>query len=100
MARFENSVIQITGLPEYRNGGLCLDLGLLEAKHPEVYKLIHTSGSEVIVEWRALTVILLDRIADRIRQKLGQDAAALPIDRLKQDRQNCSDRHATPSIHH
>lgn len=74
----------LTGLPEYRNGGLCLDLGLLEAKHPAVYDQVHASGSEVIVEWRSLTVILLDRIAETLRQQLNQDAITLPLVKVLQ----------------
>jgi Protein of unknown function (DUF1688) len=70
---------QLTGLAEYRNGGLCLDLGLLQPKHAAVCGQPHLPGSEVIVEWRALTVVLLDRIADRMRQVLGQSATDLPL---------------------
>jgi len=75
---------ELTGLPEYRNGGLCLDLGLLEAKHPGIFSQTHTSGSEIIVEWRSLTVILLDRIAASIRQKLGQTETILPLVKVLQ----------------
>ncbi|MBD2091965.1 URC4/urg3 family protein [Microcoleus sp. FACHB-1515] len=75
---------ELTGLPEYRNGGLCLDLGLLKAKHPDVLDHVHTSGSEIIVEWRSLTVILLDRIADRIRQTLNQTETTLPLVKVLQ----------------
>jgi hypothetical protein len=32
-----------------------------------------------VVEWRALTVALLDRLADALRQKLKLDAVALPL---------------------
>ena len=64
---------KLTGLSEYRNGGLCVDLGLLRPKHSGVLQETHLPDSEVIVEWRALTVILLDRIAITIRQKLGMD---------------------------
>jgi hypothetical protein len=70
---------QLTGLSEYRNGGLCVDLGLLQPKHSGVLKEVHLPDSEVIVEWRALTVILLDRIAATVRQKLGMDAQSLPL---------------------
>lgn len=75
---------EMTGLPEYRNGGLCLDLGLLEAKQDFVIQKLHLPESEVIVEWRALTVILLDRIADAIRQKLNLSAAELPLVKVLQ----------------
>lgn len=70
---------QLTGLPEYRNGGLFLDLGVLQPKHNSVIQQPHTVDSEVIVEWRALTVILLDRVAATIRQKLGMSETELPL---------------------
>ncbi|WP_254721928.1 DUF1688 family protein [Kovacikia minuta] len=74
----------LTGLPEYRNGGLCLDLGLLQIKDPGVLQQPHSPGSEVIVEWRALTVILLDRIADALRQKLNKTSTELPLAKILQ----------------
>lgn len=74
----------LTGLPEYRNGGLCLDLGLLRAKHPDIFQQPHRADSEIIVEWRALTVILLDRIAQAIREKLGMSAEQLPLVKVLQ----------------
>jgi hypothetical protein len=58
----------LTGLAEYRNGGLFLDLGVLEAKHAAVMEETHPPGSEVVVEWRALTVALLDRLAPLVRE--------------------------------
>lgn len=69
----------LTGLPEYRNGGLCIDLGLINPKHPDVLRSLHSVGSEVIVEWRALTVILLDQNAATVRQKLGMSPEELPL---------------------
>jgi hypothetical protein len=75
---------ELTGLPEYRNGGLCLDLGLLEAKQPSILQERHLPSSEVIVEWRALTVSLLDRIAVAIRQKLNLSPTQLPLVKVLQ----------------
>jgi hypothetical protein len=75
---------EMTGLAEYRNGGLCLDLGLLEAKQTIVFQKSHLPESEVIVEWRALTVSLLDRIAVAIRQQLNLSAAQLPLVKVLQ----------------
>jgi hypothetical protein len=75
---------ELTGLPEYRNGGLCLDLGLLEIKNPAILQESHLPSSEVIVEWRSLTVILLDKIADSIRQKLHLSAVELPLVKVLQ----------------
>lgn len=75
---------ELTGLSEYRNGGLCLDIGLLEAKHPDILRDRYPVGSEIIVEWRALTVSLLDRIAATIRQKLNLSSAELPLVKVLQ----------------
>lgn len=74
----------LTGLAEYRNGGLMVDTGLLAPKHDAVLKAPHEAGSEVIVEWRALTVALLDRVADAVRARLGLDASALPLPKVLQ----------------
>ena len=75
---------QMTGLPEYRNGGLCLDLGLLEVKNTAILQERHLPGSEVIVEWRSLTVSLLDKIAAAIRQQLNLSAVDLPLVKILQ----------------
>lgn len=69
----------LTGLAEYRNGGLCIDLGLLEPKHAAVLGDRHLPSDEVIVEWRALTVILLDQIAASLRHSLSLNPAELPL---------------------
>lgn len=70
---------ELTGLPEYRNGGLCVDLGLLQPKSAAILNQPHAVESEVIVEWRALTVMLLDRIAQTLRQKLDMTPETLPL---------------------
>lgn len=75
---------ELTGLPEYRNGGLCLDLGLLQLKDPTIVDRAHPPSSEVIVEWRALTVVLLDQIATALRQRLNLTAAELPLAKVLQ----------------
>jgi len=69
----------LTGLPEYRNGGLMIDCGLLRPKHDAVLGQAHRPEDVVVVEWRALTVVLLDRLAAVIRECLGLDQAALPL---------------------
>ncbi|KAG1217193.1 hypothetical protein G6F35_009378 [Rhizopus arrhizus] len=70
----------MTGLPEYRNGGLLVDYGLLTLKPEEVRRgtaqegeLPVFEGSDpAIVEWRALTVVYLDIIKQQVEEKLGQ----------------------------
>ncbi|HTY70125.1 MAG TPA: URC4/urg3 family protein [Alphaproteobacteria bacterium] len=64
---------KLTGLPEYRNGGLFVDGGVLVPRHEGVLRERHAVDSEVVVEWRALTVVLLDRIAPLIGRELGRD---------------------------
>ncbi|KAF7295583.1 hypothetical protein MIND_01098300 [Mycena indigotica] len=65
-----DGVEDMTGLPEYRNGGLFVDLGVLSLKPnpPEKLGVDAVSGvprvpptHPAIIEWRALTVILLQR---------------------------------------
>ncbi|MFB2983378.1 URC4/urg3 family protein [Microseira sp. BLCC-F43] len=75
---------EMTGLPEYRNGGLCLDMGLLQVAREDMLQERHLPGSEVIVEWRALTVILLDQIAAAIREKLNLNESQLPLVKILQ----------------
>ena len=41
--------------------------------------LAHTPSSELIVEWRALTVALLDRLANTVRTSLNKSAENLPL---------------------
>ncbi len=62
---------RLTGLAEYRNGGLFLDTGVLVPRHQAVVGEPHRPGDEVVVEWRALTVALLDRLAPLVRERLG-----------------------------
>ncbi|MEG4243691.1 URC4/urg3 family protein [Microcoleus sp. MON2_D6] len=75
---------ELTGLPEYRNGGLCLDIGLLQPKDSAIFAQSYLPGSEVIVEWRSLTVNLLDKIATAIREKLHLSAEQLPLVKILQ----------------
>jgi hypothetical protein len=35
--------------------------------------------SEAVVEWRALTLALLDRLAARVHERLGKSAAEFPL---------------------
>lgn len=69
----------LTGLAEYRNGGLFIDTGVLAWRDPENASRTHDVAAPAVVEWRALTVALLDRIADRVRERLGRNADSLPL---------------------
>ncbi|MEM9783822.1 MAG: URC4/urg3 family protein [Pseudomonadota bacterium] len=69
----------LTGLAEYRNGGLFLDTGVLTLRDPDAAATAHAPDSALIVEWRALTVMLLDEVAGIVRRQLGMTAESLPL---------------------
>ena len=68
---------QLTALPEYRNGGLLLDTGVLRLVDAADGARTWEVGNELVVEWRALTVTLIDELAPRVCARLG--APALPL---------------------
>jgi Protein of unknown function (DUF1688) len=72
----------LTGLAEYRNGGLFVDAGVLQFRDPVDAQREHDVASPLVVEWRALTVALLDRLADLLRQRVGLDAVSLPLAKI------------------
>ncbi|KAJ5874708.1 uncharacterized protein N7529_003138 [Penicillium soppii] len=81
----------LTGLPEYRNGGLLIDLGLLSLKPDDMQRGIDaykdnarikgqpnvevaplfSADDDVIVEWRAVTVGFLDELLEEVNSQLG-----------------------------
>ncbi|MGV9802469.1 URC4/urg3 family protein [Mycobacterium sp. NPDC003449] len=67
----------LTGLPEYRNGGLFLDTGVLRLRDPADAGRTWSVDDELVVEWRALTVALLDELAPVVRRRLGTPDLAL-----------------------
>jgi hypothetical protein len=72
----------LTGLAEYRNGGLFVDMGVLNLREPQAAARAHAVSDPIIVAWRSLTVALLDRLAPLLRQRLGLSPAALPLARV------------------
>ncbi|MGV7216153.1 URC4/urg3 family protein [Bradyrhizobium sp. UFLA05-112] len=69
----------LTGLAEYRNGGLFVDHEVLRLRDVADAERAHAVDSLLVVEWRALTVALLDRLAGDVRAKLGRTPASLPL---------------------
>ncbi|OKL61006.1 hypothetical protein UA08_03678 [Talaromyces atroroseus] len=85
----------LTGLPEYRNGGLYVDMGVLTLKPDVLARGLEASTTglpqfdatdDVIVEWRAMTVALLDTTLGLVNEKLAAQtegaAAALSLPQL------------------
>ena len=81
----------LTGLPEYRNGGLLIDMGLLTLKDGDLERGVaaykqnaqirgqpsvevvpfFSADDDVVVEWRAVTVGILDDLLDEVNSQLG-----------------------------
>jgi len=58
----------LTCLAEYRNGGLLIDTGILQLRKKEDGERAWDVGSQLIVEWRAMTVAVMDNVADEVRK--------------------------------
>ena len=69
----------LTGLPEYRNGGLLLDAGVLQPRDVDFAARRYRAGDAFIIEWRALTVTLLDEIAALLRARLNRSVQQMPL---------------------
>ncbi|BBZ33717.1 URC4/urg3 family protein [Mycolicibacterium confluentis] len=72
----------LTGLAEYRNGGLFLDTAALRLRDPDFGTRVWSPADELVVEWRALTIALLDGLAPLVRQRLGINAEQMPLARV------------------
>ena len=72
----------LTGLAEYRNGGLFVDTGALALADPADAGRPHHVSDPLVVAWRAMTVALLDRLAPEVRARLGVDEASFPLARM------------------
>jgi Protein of unknown function (DUF1688) len=69
----------LTGLAEYRNGGLFIDMNVVRLKDEAQAQVTHQLSSPLIIEWRALTVALLDRLLPLVRKELAVSAERFPI---------------------
>ena len=77
-----HEVNALTGLPEYRNGGLLIDAGVIVPRDANFARHGVKPGDAWTIEWRALTVTLLDELAPLVRGLLGVDEAGFPLARL------------------
>ena len=64
---------------EYRNGGLFLDFGVINLRDTDYYNHSHKPGSDLIIEWRALTLQLLDSVGELIQNKLNKSPSDFPL---------------------
>ena len=77
-----SGVGELTGLAEYRNGGLLIDMGVLAARNRSALSVVHAVADPIIVGWRALTVALLDEIAPLVAVRLGLAPESFPLARV------------------
>ena len=68
----------------YRNGGLFVDVGVIVPKNLSVLGGEHDAGSELIVEWRALTVVCLDLLWDLVCKEMKTTRKEFPLAKLLQ----------------
>jgi hypothetical protein len=74
-----SQVHELTGLAEYRNGGLFIDMGVLNPREPAHLSRTFAVGDSFVVGWRALTVALLDRLAPLVGARLGLTPDLFPL---------------------
>lgn len=70
---------QLTGLADLVHGGLFVDAGVLKPRDPQEVSFAHDASTPFVVEWRGLTVALIDRLAARVRAGAELDAQGLPL---------------------
>jgi hypothetical protein len=74
-----SDVHHLTGLAEYRNGGLLVDMGVLNSREPTALAKTHGVADPFVVGWRALTVALLDQLAPRVAAELDLAPDQFPL---------------------
>jgi hypothetical protein len=73
---------ELTGLAEYRNGGLFIDMGVLAPREVSALSRVHAVADPFVVGWRTLTVALLDRLAPMVGSTLGLEHDLFPLARM------------------
>ena len=63
---------ELTALAEYRNGGLLVDMEVLTPRDELARSRVHAASDPFVIEWRALTVALIDEVARAVRALIGQ----------------------------
>lgn len=80
-----------TGLAEYRHGGIFIDIPVLQLKPHLLEQGQRNSGqsmpefdvmSDVIVEWRAMSIALLDELYERIKERFSSGKKPLSMSQM------------------
>lgn len=70
-----DDVEELPGMTEHRTAGLFVDEGVLVPRRASILEEEHDLGSEIVVEWRALSLGLLAKVAEELPRALGLDDA-------------------------
>jgi hypothetical protein len=73
---------ELTGLAEYRNGGLFIDGEVLVPRGENALARTYEASDPFVVEWRALTLALLNEIAPLVRRELNLTEDKLPLGKV------------------
>jgi hypothetical protein len=73
------NVQELTGLAEYRNGGLMVDMNMLKPRDPAALSKTYSVADPFVVGWRSLTVALLDQLAPLVATGLGLERNRFPL---------------------
>nr|CCA23592.1 conserved hypothetical protein [Albugo laibachii Nc14] len=77
-----NDLNLLTALPEYRNGGLLIDANVLVPRNPSILTREHEPSSEIIIEWRALTVAILDDVHKILLDRFHVSVDTFPLAKM------------------
>ncbi len=72
----------LTGLAEYRNGGLFVDCGALVLRNRADALKAHAPDSALIIQWRAMTVALLDALHPLVANELDRTVDQFQLARV------------------
>ena len=74
----------LSGLPGPASAGFFIDAGVIVPRQASTCTRTWKTADEGVVEWRALTVVLLDELATLVRRLLDKTALQCPLASLQQ----------------
>ena len=72
----------LTVLADDCHGGLLMDSEVLTLKEEKDYKEEHLTDSPLVIEWRGLTVALMDQVFSLVRSRLKLNRQEFPLPKV------------------
>ena len=88
----------LTALAGGHSAGLLIDAGVITPRDPRLLTRTWKPQDELVVEWRALAVVLSDELAVLVRQRLGLSAVQLPMPSFMEACTEAAGREAAKSV--